>query len=135
LKKIFKLYIFNNLFILDLLNYYKNNKTLSDNQLNNKIKEEKSKIEFNKSLYKIAIDFDNEEALQLLFKHDNRSKNIILKELFEIFEKNERIYQDDEKKKYYINKLQHQELSIEVSPFYLFNLENINKIRKTIIKK
>ncbi|ORX85013.1 ankyrin [Anaeromyces robustus] len=89
LRKTFDLYIFNNSFIINLLSIRKNNTLLSKQQLNDIIIKEKSKAPINKSLYKTAIQNNNDSAINILIQNDNRELDIILNELYQLLNHNE----------------------------------------------
>jgi len=85
LRYIFKQYIYNDQYILSFIEIHKRLHPLSNKNIQNKIEKEKNKINFNYSLYKMAINKTNYEAVTILLKNDNRDKKIIMKNIFQIF--------------------------------------------------
>lgn len=86
LKIIFNYYIYNNYFILNLLNFYKNKMLLSDKQLQDILTKEKNKILIKEEWYKEAVKhkhYNNMDAVSELFNIDNRDKKILLDKIEE----------------------------------------------------
>jgi ankyrin repeat protein len=81
LNLIFEHFIFNNDFIMNLLQKYRQKKTLSVAQLNNIILKEKSKIKISDKMYEQANSNCNYEAIKILFENDNDKRKTILCEL------------------------------------------------------
>jgi len=86
---IFKHYIFDNIFIIQMLNFRKNNNSLSDKQLQEIINKERNKLEINEMLYQIATSEGNFDAIKLLLDFDSSNQNIILERIkkYKILEK------------------------------------------------
>ncbi|KAL6605111.1 ankyrin [Neocallimastix sp. 'constans'] len=134
MEKIFRYYRFNNAFILKLLSIYKNKMGLTDIQLRSIIFREKNKLKFNKSMYEKAIDNDDYEMISYLYQNDTRNHEIILKEIFQLYDKDDRIFHHG-KKVHFIDKVKNGELSFSVDSFYLNHLMHSEEIRKIIIEK
>jgi len=134
LSSIFEHYVFNNIFILKLLSLYKNKVCLSGGQLKNLIREEKSKLNFNDSMYKTAIKKDNYEALQFLYNYDNRNKDVVLYEIFKLLDMEERKYRNS-KISVFSEKIKNHELKIEMDEKFLNNFNDIEVKRKNIMEK
>eukprot|EP00833_Pecoramyces_ruminatium_P015127 jgi/Orpsp1_1/1189159/evm.model.d7180000069924.1 len=74
---IFRHYIFDQPFILSLLKFYNNKEPLTDKQLKEVLSKEKNKIVVNETMYKMANDKDNTEAMKIIFDHDGSDQDII----------------------------------------------------------
>jgi len=74
---IFKNLVFNQIFIINLLKFYRNREPLTDKQLRQILSKEKNKILVNESMYKKASDKDNVEAIKIIFDHDGSDQDII----------------------------------------------------------
>jgi len=72
---------FDNNFILNLLNIYKNKNILTDKELCNIIKKEKGKVIITDAMYEKAIEKGNNDLLRVLFENDSNKDNIILKRI------------------------------------------------------
>jgi len=79
---IFKHYIFNNDFILTLLNFYSNGITFTDMEFQEIIITEKNKIEINDSMYDEAICSGNCDALNILLDYDNSPREKIIDRIY-----------------------------------------------------
>jgi ankyrin repeat protein len=80
LESIFHHYVFDTDFILSLLHTYKNQRVLSNDQLNYMITKEKSKIEINNIMYDYALKnsyYKNNDALYILFVYDSNKESKI----------------------------------------------------------
>ncbi|KAG4099082.1 hypothetical protein H8356DRAFT_1390549 [Neocallimastix lanati (nom. inval.)] len=130
---ILKTYIFNNYFILYLLSISKNKKPLSSEQLNDIVNNEKYKIIFDNSIYKLAIDEDDIEFLNSIIINDFRENDEILKVLFQIFsqEKENNIFYKERER--YLNTLKNEKVLIKIDEQFINNLNNIDKYRQTIM--
>ena len=82
LENIFKCFIFDNRFILNLLSMYKHKISISDNQLQSIIKEEKNKIPINDYMYDNVIYEKNYDILTLLLECDGSSPDEILRKIY-----------------------------------------------------
>ncbi|ORX49634.1 ankyrin [Piromyces finnis] len=126
LKCIFEKYIYNNLFILKLLSIYKNHTTLS----------KKTKININDLMYEKALESNNFEAITFLYINDNRNKEQIFKDIFQLLDKDKYIY-CNERKKSFIQNIKKMDL-IPLDSFFIDNLNNseedILELKKYIIK-
>jgi len=131
LKDIFKYYIFNDSFILNLLSYYKNKTALSSLQLKGKIEKETNKIPFNEELYQSAIFNNSDQILNLLYTHDPRDNNKILTELYQIFDN---IDYHNEKIKF-IHKVENNEIKVDADGSFLKNLQESDSIRYMVLNK
>jgi len=78
LEIIFKHYLLNNSFILNLINIYKSRKSLSCKQLKEVLRKEKNKIYIHELSYKAAIETENFEAILLLLENDGKEEENIL---------------------------------------------------------
>jgi ankyrin repeat protein len=89
LELIFRHYIFDQPFIINLLKIYKNKEPLTDKELSEIISKEKNKIFVNESMYKKASDKENYEAMKTLFEHDGSDQDIVFCRInkYEILEK------------------------------------------------
>jgi hypothetical protein len=132
LENIFKKYVYNNYFILKLLFIYKDRKPLIKPELKKIINEEKGKLKFNETLYKVALDKDHYEAISFLYNYDNRNKDIILYELFKLLDKDERKRRSG-KIFLFIDKIKNGEISIEIDERFLNNFFNIENKRNLVI--
>ncbi|ORX44722.1 hypothetical protein BCR36DRAFT_359493, partial [Piromyces finnis] len=74
---IFKHYIFNVDFILELLKIYKNKEPFSDKLLNGIISNERNKIHIDEKMYEKAIEKENYNSLKVLFNNDSSEQDII----------------------------------------------------------
>ncbi|ORX79774.1 hypothetical protein BCR32DRAFT_281095 [Anaeromyces robustus] len=74
---IFRNYIFDNAFILNILNIYKSKETLSQKQLQEIIKKEKNKIYIHDFAYKNAIENENFEGIMILLENDGRDEETL----------------------------------------------------------
>ncbi|ORX44702.1 hypothetical protein BCR36DRAFT_300990, partial [Piromyces finnis] len=85
LKIIFKHYIFDNSFILNLLKLYKNSISISKLQLENSIIKERNKLRINdytyECYYRDAAKENNNEAIKIFFENDNSELNIIFRRI------------------------------------------------------
>jgi len=79
---IFKHYIFNNDFILELLSIYKNRITLSNEDLKNRIMGKENEI-INDSMYDTAVKWGRCKAIKILLDYDRKEQ----KDLYKIVEK------------------------------------------------
>ncbi|ORX78787.1 hypothetical protein BCR32DRAFT_42607 [Anaeromyces robustus] len=87
---IFKYYLFDNNFILNLLGIYKNKIIISTKQLQNIIKEEQNKIIIKDEWYEEAIKrkyYDDVDAITPLIKKDTREKNFIINKFDNFYKK------------------------------------------------
>jgi len=134
LKKIFKYFIFNDIFILKLLSIYKNKTGLTSTQLTDMIIKEKDKIKFDISMYKKAIDCNNYEAISFLYSNDNRKNELILNEIFQIYDKDERIFRNG-KKNQFICKVKNGQLKFHIDNFFLDNLNHSEERNKILVEK
>ena len=82
LENIFKNYIFDNLFILNILSFYKNKRSLSDKQLHSMIINEKNKIEITDIMYDSAIYEKNYDILTVLLDCDGSDQSNILRKIY-----------------------------------------------------
>jgi len=135
LNLIFKYFYFNNTTILTLLSMYECKTALSKQQLIIIIEREKDKVLLNKTIYEIAIEKNNYDALQFLYYRDFRENTIILKELFQLLHQNQMEQQDEIKKKIiFINKIKDNELKIPVDYYFLNNLISSESLQKIILE-
>ncbi|ORX80665.1 hypothetical protein BCR32DRAFT_245479 [Anaeromyces robustus] len=81
LKIIFKYYIFDNFFILNLLNAYKNKKIISIQQMNEILETKKNKIIIKDFLYKKAVYYNANSFIDIFLENELRDKSIILSKL------------------------------------------------------
>jgi len=72
---------FDNKFILNLLNIYKNKNILTDKELCNIVKKEKGKVIITDAMYEKAIEKDNNDLLRVLFENDSNKDNTISKRI------------------------------------------------------
>jgi len=79
LEIIFKHYIFDNEFILSLLNIYKNKVSYSGKQLQELTLNEKNKIKINENMYDNAIKKRNYDAIRILLDNDSNGEKILEK--------------------------------------------------------
>jgi len=133
LKSIIKQYVYNNFFIINILSLYKNKTPLTQKQLINIIKTEKKKINLNKSIYKNAINKDDIELIKFIYDNDARENDIVVNEMFQILDEDERVYHSG-KKNSYLNKIKNGELKIDVDERFINNLDYIEE-RRRIIKE
>ncbi|KAL6599387.1 hypothetical protein U3516DRAFT_845902 [Neocallimastix sp. 'constans'] len=81
LEIIFKHYLYNNNFILNILYIYKNKKPLSSTNLEKIITNESNNIKVDDIWYRTAVFYACDDILELFIKYDNRKKDIILKSI------------------------------------------------------
>eukprot|EP00833_Pecoramyces_ruminatium_P007235 jgi/Orpsp1_1/1181267/evm.model.c7180000076523.1 len=134
LKNIFRKYIYNNNFILKLLTIYKNKIPVINQELKKILSEEKNKLKFNEILYKTALDIDNFEAISFLYNNDNRNKDVVLYEIFQLLDKDERKYHNG-KISLFIEKIKNGEINVQIDEKFLNNFYNIEEKRKLMIEK
>jgi len=77
-KIIFNHFVFDNTFIIHLLNFSKNKISMSQQQLQNLITKEKSKLEINEKLYHCAINENNYDIISLFLEYDGRKQSQII---------------------------------------------------------
>lgn len=77
IKSLLKHFIFDNAFILDLLNIYKEKKAFTKRQLKDKIQKEKSKLELLNDYYEQATIEKDYDKIKWLFIHDGSEKELI----------------------------------------------------------
>eukprot|EP00833_Pecoramyces_ruminatium_P005918 jgi/Orpsp1_1/1179950/evm.model.c7180000071522.1 len=82
LENIFKNYIFDNVFILNFLSFYKNKRSLTNEQIHSMITDEKNKIEITDSMYDNAIYEKNYDILTLLLDCDGSDQYNILRKIY-----------------------------------------------------
>ncbi|ORX79057.1 ankyrin [Anaeromyces robustus] len=128
----------NHKFILNLLSYYKSKIPLSNKQLKEKISEEK-KVIFNDSLFEIAIENANYEAINLFMNYDNRKKEIILYHILNVFEEVNDINSNElnsslHKKIVFINDIKNGRIKIPVDNYTLDNILHYHEICQQIKK-
>eukprot|EP00833_Pecoramyces_ruminatium_P008155 jgi/Orpsp1_1/1182187/evm.model.c7180000080254.1 len=133
-EKVFKYYYFNNDFILKLLFMYQNKSGLTDFLLRKMIYRENNKISFNKSMYEKVMNHKNDETISFLFHHDTRNKEVILKDIFQIYDRNERIFHNG-KKYNFIEKIKNRELELPIDSYFLDQLAHSEEIEKNLIEK
>eukprot|EP00833_Pecoramyces_ruminatium_P001909 jgi/Orpsp1_1/1175941/evm.model.c7180000055814.1 len=128
---IFRNYLFNTLFILELLSIYRNKKPLTDRQLYKKLEKEVKKIKFNSSMYEKAIINGHYEIFILLLDNDNRGSTLVLNEIFEIlyskgFEYEKQLFKANIEK--YVS-------TSSLGKELVGNLENVSEKRKEVFGK
>jgi len=125
-QKIFKYIIFNNVFILKLLSFYHEKKSLSSKEIKNMIYQEKNKISIDKSLYHNAIIYKTDDSLlNILYENDLRDKNVKLNDLFELFQKHCDLDVT-------IDKIKNGVYTMPINEDMIFQLENCTMIRESI---
>ncbi|ORX78279.1 hypothetical protein BCR32DRAFT_247287 [Anaeromyces robustus] len=84
LEVLFKYYIFDNSFILSLLNLYKNQNSLSYEQFQEIIINEKSKIEITDSMYANVMKrwYEKIKVIELFLNYDSRKSSLILNDIY-----------------------------------------------------
>lgn len=75
---IFKHFIFDNTFILNLLHIYRNKIILTRQQLTDLIKKEKSKIMIKNKWYSTAVEYEVLDAIDIFIEYDIRKEDAIL---------------------------------------------------------
>jgi len=75
---IFKHFIFDNSFILNLLHFFKNKKYLSQQQLRDMIRKEKSKITIKDKWYSTAVEYEALDIIDIFIEYDIRKEDAIL---------------------------------------------------------
>jgi len=125
-QKIFKYFIFNNVFILKLLSFYHEKKSLSTKEMKNMIYQEKNKISIDKSLYLDAIIYKmDDNLLNILYENDLRDKKAKLNDLFELFQKHCDLDVT-------IDKIKNGVYTFPINEDMIFQLENCIMIRESI---
>lgn len=140
LKQLFHNYYFNQKVILTLLtNFYRNKNVLSDQQLCHLIeKETLEKINIDRSMYYTALEVENFEALNIIYKHDYRKHDIIVKDIFYFF--NHHFLKMDEqsslsrKKDIFLNNIKNRDIDIFMDEFYLRNFEKSDERKQMMMK-
>ncbi|ORX57851.1 hypothetical protein BCR36DRAFT_277776, partial [Piromyces finnis] len=84
---IFNYSIFDNLFIIKMLEYYNNKKPLSNSQLKFIIMNEKSKIKIDRQCYKEALNLKKYDTIMTFFNNDSNHHNLNSYECYELLEK------------------------------------------------
>jgi len=84
LKEILKHYLYDNIFILELLSIHKNKNALSKQQLNEILINETEKVIFDKTIYEVAIDCNDYEIVNVLYNNDPRENNLKFNEIYKI---------------------------------------------------
>ena len=74
---IHRFYIFDNTFILSMLNRYKKEEPISRQQLKEILSNEKNKIIVSNDLYQLAIEKENYQAVKIFFEYDGSSDAIL----------------------------------------------------------
>jgi len=103
LSQIFSYFIYNNNFILKLLDIYKYKKSLSSKNLKKLINSEKTKVSVDKHMYEITVGSNNYNALSILYDNDIRENKIILKDIYAVI--NNKSDKND-----FINKIENKNL-------------------------
>eukprot|EP00833_Pecoramyces_ruminatium_P010987 jgi/Orpsp1_1/1185019/evm.model.c7180000092000.1 len=112
--------IYSNVFILNLINIYKQHTPLTNEQLYNTLLDEKQKFQFNESTYIAAINNYNYDAISILYDYDLREKSVILNDFYNIFNQNEYAKLD------ILNNIKNTELKVQIENQFIKDLENIN---------
>jgi len=131
LEIVVKRYIFSEDFILRLLHFYRNRIPLNKQQLSEQVQKEKNKIPINDWWYKKALDKNNYNAFKILFDHDSREKDEILRKIFKLYDyydKND----ECEKSETFIKKLKDPQFKISLDSIYFDNMKNILEQKKSI---
>ena len=116
--------------ILKLLNFSRRHLALSTSNLESQILNEfngASNI-ITKNLYQIAVNSDNYEAIKLLYDYDIRDQEVILNDIFEIFDEEDRLTRNG-KKFNFVNLVESGILHMDIDFHFLNNLENIDEKR------
>jgi len=87
--------------------------------------EKRNKIAFNKTSYKKAIFNNDIEKLNFLYHNDTRNKYLILAELFQILDTEERDFFTG-KKNIFIDKVNNGEITIPIDNYFRSNLDTNN---------
>ncbi|ORX87447.1 ankyrin [Anaeromyces robustus] len=74
---IFKHYIFNEDFILNLLKIYKNKEPLTKKQFNDLITNERNKLIITEEMYQHAVELNRNEIIKILFNNDSSEQDVI----------------------------------------------------------
>eukprot|EP00833_Pecoramyces_ruminatium_P012052 jgi/Orpsp1_1/1186084/evm.model.c7180000096798.1 len=123
LKEIYRYYYFNNEFILNLLTYYKDRKPLALEKLESILNSETLiKVKVDKSLYELAFNTANYEAINILYENDINNKHktfIYLFNVISLFDKDTIMV--------ILDSIENKELKSKLSEF-LTNKENIKSI-------
>jgi len=82
LEIIFKHYIFDTTFILDLLAHYKHKEPATQQQLQEKIRKEKNKIFLPNEYYQVAVEKENYRCIKLFYEHDGSPPVFLLDRVF-----------------------------------------------------
>ncbi|KAL6591265.1 hypothetical protein U3516DRAFT_854805 [Neocallimastix sp. 'constans'] len=134
LKNIFRYSIFNDPFILKLISISKNRTALSDQQINDIITQEKKKIILNSSVYSTAFTKEDYKVMEFLYHHDDRKKEIIFMDLFQILYRDE-IQNKGTRKKLVLQKIKDKELDIPLDHQFLNTQDHTDEKRATIKEK
>jgi len=130
---IFKETIFNNEFILNLLNFYKNKTRVPKNDFKELIYKETEKFMVQKRYYETIIDVDDDKAFEILYNNDAREKDAVVEELIEVLDSYDRIHHSN-KKYNLLNKIKNNELAIEMEAKILdkIHIIDVDKVRNEV---
>jgi len=82
LEIIFNHYIFDNIFILNMLAHYKHKEPATSQQIKEKIRKEKCKIYIPNDYYQIAVEKENYSCIKLFYEHDGSPSVFLLERIF-----------------------------------------------------
>ncbi|ORX85785.1 hypothetical protein BCR32DRAFT_265423 [Anaeromyces robustus] len=131
-----KKFIYDNKFILNLLNYYKNKTPLSDELLTKMINDEKSKLKVKKEWYGKVLANNDFDTFELLYHNDIRPEKEKFDELMEDLQDYDMKHHTNAKYKF-LSKIKNKDLAIEVETEFLRGLSllpNYDTQRNAIIE-
>ncbi|ORX82440.1 hypothetical protein BCR32DRAFT_267661 [Anaeromyces robustus] len=132
LEMIFKYYIYNDAFILNLLSYYKNYHALSKKQLQDMVNQEINKINFTPSQYIDAVESENYKLLDIYYRYDTRNKLKVLYNILHAFEKDDLNHENSNKKFIFIEKVKNHQICFSFPIYFLDIIANYDKKRNKI---
>lgn len=128
IKIIFNNTIFDNIFILKLVNMSKFKRAISNIELKELINNEKFKIKVQKEWYEKALANDNYEILEFLYNNDIRDSNLIFLELLDIIKEYDKKNHTDKRFKL-LSKIKNSELNIKLNSSIIDKLTIPDNIR------
>jgi len=132
---IFEFYVFNNDFIINLLNIYKDKKAFTTQQFAKIIEKERSKIEIKNNWYMEAIRKEKYSKIETLLKHEKKDSDSNFLKLVSLLESYDKKNHTARKQKL-LDKIKKKSINIKVNPKILNELaiEDIDGKRKKIKK-
>lgn len=119
LKALFDYAIFDNVFILQLLNIYNNKEPISNKKLKKLIANERNKICIKDDWYMKAIENEKYETIEILYNNENRDEEKINRvKLFSLFDLYDKLH-NTRRKHEFIEKIINKEINIPIEKSFL----------------